>query len=129
MGSWIQAKQTQTNSVFFQMPIELKISFTTGVDTLIKVMNDMNNQMFYFTFTRQPSSVQFDPDNQIVLKWATLRPIAPVPVELSSLTASSVVEYCCPENGRLLPESNNKGFDILNGLRSLSPCPSGRGKE
>ncbi len=106
-----QAKQTQTNTVFFKMPIEIKISFATGADTLIQVMNDINNQMFYFTFTRQPLSVQFDPNNQIVLKSATLQQIAPVPVELTSLTASA--------NGNIVvlkwitsSERNNKGFDV-----------------
>ncbi len=106
-----RAKQTQTKTVFFKMPIEIKITFTTGADTLIRVMNDVNNQMFYFTFTRQPSAVQFDPNNQIVLKSATLQQIAPVPVELTSLSASA--------NGNIVmlkwttaTEINNKGFDI-----------------
>jgi len=106
-----QAKQTQTNTVFFKMPIEIKITFTSGSDTLIRVMNDVNNEMFYFTFTRQPSTVQFDPNNQIVLKTATLQQIAPVPVELTSLTASA--------NGNIVilkwstvTEMNNKGFDV-----------------
>lgn len=106
-----QAKQTQKYTVFFKMPIEIKITFTSGADTLIRVMNDVNNQMFYFTFTRQPSSIQFDPDNQIVIKTATLQQIAPVPVELTSLTASA--------NGNIVvlkwttaTEINNKGFDI-----------------
>jgi aminopeptidase N len=106
-----QAKQTQTNTVFFKMPIEIKISFTAGADTLIKVMNDANNQMFYFTFSRQPSSIQFDPNNQIVLKSATLQQIAPVPVELAALTASA--------NGNIVilkwataTETNNKGFEV-----------------
>jgi aminopeptidase N len=106
-----QAKQTQTNTVFFKMPIEIKITFASGADTLIRVMNDVNNQMFYFTFTRQPSTVQFDPDNQIVLKSAALQQIAPVPVELTSLTASA--------NGNIVvlkwrtsTQINNKGFDV-----------------
>jgi len=113
-----QAKQTQTNTVFFKMPIEIKIGFVSGPDTLIRVMNDANNQMFYFTFTRQPSSVQFDPDNQIVLKSATLQQIPPVPVELTLLTASA--------NGSIVvlkwttaTELNNRGFEIER--KVLSP--------
>lgn len=113
-----QAKQIQTNTVFFKMPIEIKISFTSGPDTLIRVMNDANNQMFYFTFTRQPSSVQFDPNNQIVLKSSTLQQIPPVPVELTSLTASA--------NGSIVvlkwttaTELNNSGFEIQR--KVLSP--------
>ncbi|MBM4166046.1 MAG: M1 family metallopeptidase [Ignavibacteria bacterium] len=50
-------KQTQTNTGFFQMPLELKISFSGGTDTTIRVFNDTNNQMFTFTFTKQPLSL------------------------------------------------------------------------
>ena len=35
-------------------------------------MNDINNQLFSFNFNRQPTAVAFDPDNNIVLKTATL---------------------------------------------------------
>jgi hypothetical protein len=54
------------------MPIELKIGFSSGPDTTVKVMNDANNQVFTFTFNRQPTSLVFDPNNNIVLKQATL---------------------------------------------------------
>lgn len=73
-GNWkvdFLAKQVQTNAGFFQIPIKLKISFTSGSDTVIKVMNNINNQMFSFNFTRQPTALVFDPDNDIVLKIAT----------------------------------------------------------
>lgn len=111
------SKQIQTNTVFFKMPIEIKISFNSGPDTLIRVMNDVNNQLFFFTFTRRPLSVQFDPNNQIVLKSATLQQIDPVPVELVSLTASasnSIVTL----KWSTASELNNKGFDVER--RSLS---------
>lgn len=64
-------KQTQTNAGFFQIPIKLKITFTAGADTVIKVMNNVNNQLFTFNFTRQPTALAFDPDNDVVLKVAT----------------------------------------------------------
>ena len=73
-GNWslnFIARQTQTNSVFHKMPVELKISFTTGSDTLIRVMNDANYQTFAFKFNRQPTVLTFDPNNNIVLKQAT----------------------------------------------------------
>ena len=66
------AKQTQTNTVFHKMPIVIKVSFTTGADSSIRVMNDVNNQLFTFNFTRNPTAVVFDPDNDIVLKSASL---------------------------------------------------------
>lgn len=74
-GNWrvnFKANQTQTNTVFHKMPIVIKVSFTTGSDTLIRVMNDVNNQAYAFNFNRQPTTVAFDPNNDIVLKTATL---------------------------------------------------------
>jgi len=66
------AKQTQTNTVFHKMPIVIKFSFTSGADTSIRVMNDVNNQLYSFYFNRQPTTVVFDPDNDILLKTASL---------------------------------------------------------
>jgi len=75
-GNWrinFVAKQTQTNTIpFYKMPVEIKFSFSTGSDTTVRVMNDVNNQLFSFYFNRQPTSVVFDPGNMIVLKQATL---------------------------------------------------------
>jgi len=65
------ARQTQTNTVFFQMPLELKITFASGPDTTVRVFNNTNNQLFTFTFNRQPTGFQFDPNNNIVLKQGT----------------------------------------------------------
>lgn len=66
------AKQTQTNTVFFVMPIELRIRFADGTDTIVRVMNDVNNQLFEFYFNKQVTQVSFDPNNDIVLKTASL---------------------------------------------------------
>ncbi|MEK9136532.1 MAG: M1 family aminopeptidase, partial [Bacteroidota bacterium] len=72
-GLWqvgFKARQTQTNPPFFTMPIVVKISFASG-DTSIRVMNNVNNQVFAWRFTRQPTSVLFDPNNDIVIKQGT----------------------------------------------------------
>ncbi|MDD5360803.1 MAG: M1 family aminopeptidase [Ignavibacteria bacterium] len=74
-GQWrvnFLAKQVQTNAGFFPIPIQIKISFTTGSDTTVRVMNNTNNQWFSFYFNRQPTTVVFDPTNEIVIKTATL---------------------------------------------------------
>jgi len=73
-GSWVvnfKATQSQSNTVFFKMPLELKITFAEGGDTTIRVFNDQNNQLFSFNFTKQPVSLIFDPNNEIVLKVAS----------------------------------------------------------
>ncbi|QQS37761.1 MAG: T9SS type A sorting domain-containing protein [Ignavibacteriales bacterium] len=127
-GNWqvgFVAKQTQTNTVFFKMPIEIKITFTTGSDTIIKVMNDSNNQIFWWNFNRQPSSVSFDPNNNIVIKSATLTSIPPLPVELSSFTAQSYGNFIVL-NWTTASELNNRGFYIerrtneINNWESIS---------
>ena len=72
-GNWqveFLAKQTQTNAGFFTMPIEIKVSFGSG-DTTIRVLNDSNNQVFTFTFDREPTGLAFDPNIDIVLKQGT----------------------------------------------------------
>lgn len=71
------AKQVQTNTPFHTMPIEIKIYFETGNDTMIQVFNNENEQSFTWNFNRKPVNVEFDPDNQIVLKRASTNGIGP----------------------------------------------------
>jgi GTP-sensing pleiotropic transcriptional regulator CodY len=75
-GNWkvrFIIEQVQTNTVFFRMPVEIKVNFSDGTDTLVNVINDANPQLFEFIFTRQPIGVTFDPDKKILLKQATTR--------------------------------------------------------
>lgn len=67
-----RVNQTQSNSPFHQMPIVIDIQFSSGPDTLIRVLNNTNLQLWNWTFTRQPVNVTFDPNNDIVLKVASL---------------------------------------------------------
>ncbi len=113
-GQWqvgFVANQTQSNTPFHQMPIEIKVHFNTGSDTTMRVMNDSNNQIFTFNFNRQPLTVYFDPDNNIVLKTATLTQIPPLPVELTSFTASTRRGFVIL-SWTTATEKNNKGFEI-----------------
>ena len=68
---WFRASQVQSDGQFFIMPLELKILFSDGSDTLMKVFNSVNDQEFMFGFAKEPVSLVFDPNNQIVLKQAT----------------------------------------------------------
>jgi len=70
-GNWqvdFNARQIQTNAPFFTMPLILKVHFTDNSDTLVKVMNNSNNQLFSMFFNKQPQAFYFDPDDEIVLK-------------------------------------------------------------
>jgi aminopeptidase N len=74
-GSWdvrFAIHQTQVNAPFFRMPAILKVHFLDNTDSLITVSNTSNHQEFMWTFTKQPTSLAFDPGNEIVLKQATL---------------------------------------------------------
>ena len=74
-GSWavyFQATQTQTNTVFFKMPLEIRILGMDGLDTTFRVMNEYNNQPFMFVVNKKPLMLKFDPNNDIVLKQSGL---------------------------------------------------------
>ena len=73
-GSWnvgFQAKQTQSNSPFHRMPLTIRITFASGPDTTFRIDNTSNNQIWIWTFDRQPTAFAFDPLNDIVLKTGT----------------------------------------------------------
>jgi aminopeptidase N len=73
-GTWrmnLELRQNQTNTVFFRMPVQLKVVFTDATDTLFSVMNDINPEEYSFVFTKQPATLTFDPDRNILLKQAT----------------------------------------------------------
>ncbi len=68
-GQWMVGfKARQTSAGFFPMPLTLRISFTAGPDTTFRVMNSVNNQVFAVRFGRQPTTLVFDPNNDIVIK-------------------------------------------------------------
>ena len=113
------AKQTQTNTPFHKMPIEVKISFLSAPDTVIRVMNDANNQIFMWQFNHQPSSVSFDPYNNIVLKQASLSLIDPLPVELTSFSGEAKNSFVVLE-WTTASEINNRGFEIERASTSLN---------
>ena len=74
-GHWdlrFLAKQTQPGGTFFQMPVVVKIHFMDNTDSIVRIMNTFNYQEFDWTFSKQPVSLAFDPENEIVLKQATL---------------------------------------------------------
>jgi aminopeptidase N len=83
-GEWkvnLFLTQTQSTPDFFKMPVEIWIRFSDFSDTTIRFMNDENYQGFNWTFSKQPVNLQFDRENQIVLKEAsTVLGIAEQPV-------------------------------------------------
>lgn len=86
-GQWkvnFFVKQVQANPEFFQMPVEIWIRFDDFTDTTLRVMNVANYQQFEWTFDKRPVTLQFDPDNEIVLKEGTTFVGVPEPVMQNS---------------------------------------------
>lgn len=61
-------EQTQRNTPFFRMPVQLLIGFSNKSDTLIKVDNAVNPQTFEFVFSKRPVTAVFDPYENILIK-------------------------------------------------------------
>jgi aminopeptidase N len=73
-GKWglkLLLSQYQTNTVFFKMPVQVKVVFTDSSSTVIQVINDINNQLYDFVFTKKPVYIVFDPFRNILMKEAT----------------------------------------------------------
>jgi aminopeptidase N len=73
-GRWnitFQASQVQTNPAFFRMMLNFSVMFADSTDTIFRAMNDVNNQIFTWTFNKKPIQFNFDPNDEIVLKQAT----------------------------------------------------------
>jgi hypothetical protein len=115
------------------MPIVLKISFTSGPDTTVRVKNDVNSQMFMFNFNRQPSSVVFDPNNDIVIKTASLsvginNESNTVPAEFSlhqnypnPFNPSTSIRYYVPVNShvsiKVFDVTGKQIMELVNGVK------------
>lgn len=73
-NSWevsLTINQVQSNAGFFRMPVEIRIDFSDDTDTLIRVWNDVNQQLFTFSCSKEPRDLTFDPGRMIVLKQAS----------------------------------------------------------
>ncbi len=57
---------TNTNPVFFTMPIQIKVTRVGFADTLITVFNNQQNQEFNILIPGQINSMAFDPNNYIL---------------------------------------------------------------
>lgn len=64
----VNINQTQTNTGFFKMPVNLNFVFEDQSDTTIQVLNSVNAQNFQFEFVKRPINVIFDKENDILLK-------------------------------------------------------------
>jgi hypothetical protein len=50
------------------MPVQVRIRFIDNSDTIIRVMNDVNYQLFEWIFDKRPGQFIFDPSDNILAK-------------------------------------------------------------
>jgi hypothetical protein len=132
-GTWnlnFLVNQTQTNAGFFPIPVELTVNFIDGTDSTIRVMNNENQQFFWFNFEKKPINMLFDKNNEIVLKEATLfvgideNNIGNNSFRLDQnypnpLNSSTTISFSIPETSNVLLAvydlAGKKVMDLLNG--------------
>ena len=132
-GTWnlnFLVNQTQTNAGFFPIPIELTVNFIDGTDSTIRVMNNENQQFFWFNFEKKPTNMLFDKNNEIVLKEASLfvgideNNIGNSSFNLGQnypnpLNSSTTISFSIPESENVLLAvydlAGKKVMDLLNG--------------
>jgi aminopeptidase N len=131
-GSWrvsLILNQTQANPAFFKMPVQFLISFSDETDTIIQVVNDVNHQIFAFTFSKQPVNLVFDPSRQILLKQAatiySVKKVSGKPGfkinqnEPNPFTTTTLVSYEVAVTGPV-------AISILDSNGKLLDCPVNR---
>jgi aminopeptidase N len=73
-------KQTQTGGApFYTMPIPIRVSRASRPDTTLTVWNDTQNQAFVLRVNGTPTTVAFDPKNNVLKRTAPVTVDAPEP--------------------------------------------------
>lgn len=62
----ITIHQNQNNAPTFVMPITFKAHFNTGADSTFTVRDSLQTQYFTLTFSRRPTGIYFDPENDLL---------------------------------------------------------------
>ncbi len=125
-GQWevrFFARQVQSNAGFFKMPFEISVRFHDGTDTLVRAMNDINNQQFVWFFNKQPALLQFDPHHQIVLKGGSTALNVEKP-QYKNPVASLLQNTPNPVSGKTvihytIAENREVALDVFNGTGGM----------
>jgi len=74
-GKWnmkVFLSQYQSNGIFYKMPVQLRVVFTDSTETVLRVNNDKNQQVYDFVYSKRPAYLVFDPFRNILLKQAVM---------------------------------------------------------
>lgn len=121
-GQWLVKlflRQVQSNSSFFKMPVEIRVMFADNSDTVFRVMNDVNDQLFWWMVGKEPVALEFDPDNEIVLKEGSTVVGMPGDCESDALITVLAVQPNPLENKALVKFSLSAPGDILFSVYSM----------
>jgi len=104
----------------FTMPMEVKITFWDGTDTIVKILNDSMYQVFSFTFNKTVTNIELDPNNWI-LKNVQYDPNIIVGINKPGKPEFEV--YPNPNNGSfklVVPNNNDKIKVSIIDLKGIS---------
>lgn len=121
-----QVQGDQGRRPVFEMPVEVKLMYESGGDTIVRVWNDEEYQVFTFPTTETISMIEIDPETWILCK-SYYHPEIPVGVgedEIDQQLAVNVYPNPISESATIEILSNNKNVKFvlydLNGKEVLS---------
>lgn len=103
----------------FIMPMQIKVDFVDGSDTIVNVFNDSKYQTFNFNLDKDVSDIELDPDDWIL---KTARFEEDVNVGISEFKQKDISVYPNPNNGAFRISFPDAYFDsdILLSVLDLS---------
>ncbi|MCF8369694.1 MAG: T9SS type A sorting domain-containing protein [Bacteroidales bacterium] len=91
----------------FTMPLQIRVNFANGGDSLLTVWNDQQTQTFYFDLEEEVSSIVIDPDKWILRK-TLYNPNLPVSVQSATMDEKLMI-YPIPFTEKLVIEVMGEG--------------------
>ncbi len=107
----VQAQSAWGWRPVFEMPLEIKVTYTDASDTLLHIYNDQAIQNFSFLLNKEVFGIIFDP-HQWILKTAVFD--EDINVGLSGGEASVFFTYPNPSKGRFIIDFGGRTYSGLN---------------
>lgn len=76
--------QVNLNNFIFKMPIEVVIMFNDGTSEHKMIYNDVQNQIYSYSFNKKPVGMLFDESNRIPLKEVLIKEVKDIKADLTN---------------------------------------------